>query len=54
MVNPMQQMVDNATSAMASENATVRSRKAPPVAKSHDNGRIGAIGRRLANMKKSR
>lgn len=49
--NPDQQMVDNATSALAAQNGTVSSRRTPPVAKSRDNGRVGAIGRRLARMK---
>jgi len=49
--NSDQQMVDNATSALASQNATVPSRRTPPVAKTRDNGRVGAIGRRLAKMR---
>jgi hypothetical protein len=53
MANPDQQMVDNATSAIASQNATVASRRSP-VAKNRDNGRVGAIGRRLARMRGNR
>jgi len=52
--NPDQQMVDNATSALASKNASLGCRRRPPVAKERDNGRLGAIGRRLAMAKKNR
>lgn len=52
MVNPDQQMVDNATSALAAKNANLGSRRTPPVAKTRDNGRMGAIGRRIAMRNK--
>lgn len=52
-VNPDQQMVDNATSALASRNANIGGRRRSPGNKQRDNGRMGAIGRRLANMKRN-
>lgn len=51
-MNPDQQMVDNATSALASKNANLGGRRSSPVAKQRDNGRMGAIGRRLAMRSK--
>jgi hypothetical protein len=54
-MNPDQQMVDNAASAIAAKNATVGGRRtASPVAKQKDNGRMGAIGRRLAMRTKGK
>lgn len=54
-MNPDQMMVDNATSALAAKNATVGGRRtASPVAKQRDNGRMGAIGRRLAMRTKGK
>jgi hypothetical protein len=53
--NPDQQMVDNATSAIANRNASIGGRRtASPVAKQKDNGRMGAIGRRLAMRTKGK
>lgn len=52
--NPDQQMVDNATSALASQNASIGGRRRPPSTKQRDNGRMGAIGRRLANMNRTK
>jgi hypothetical protein len=52
--NPDQQMVDNATSALAQQNASLGGRRKPPVAKNRDNGRMGAIGRRLAMRSKGK
>jgi len=52
-INPDQQMVDNATSAIASKNANLGGRRRPTSTKQSDNGRMGAIDRRLANMKRT-
>lgn len=52
-VNPDQQMVDNATSALAARNANIGGRRRPPSTKQRDNGRMGAIGRRLAMRNKN-
>jgi hypothetical protein len=47
-INPAQQMVDNATSALRAERSTMRPRD------SRGNGRSEAITRRLATIQKNR
>lgn len=51
-MNPDQLMVDNATSAIATKNASLGGRRSSPVAKPKANGRMEAISRRLAQRSK--
>lgn len=50
MINPDQQMVDNATSALAAKNATVGVSRDP---RTKGNGRNEAITRRLSRIRKN-
>lgn len=52
-MNADQQMVDNATSAIAAQNASIGGRRRPPNPKQRDNGRMDAISRRLAMRNKN-